>query len=207
MSVSGTLISRIPFASSVCSLLIFLVLVGCGHTGTQKAGERALLTGTLERGTDGGIHVHACDSDRIYRLMDEEGYLDNAGSFASVYAVSSERGGREVWQVQRVNYVPVEGFGCSFDWEGTMWQASGNEPFWTARVDEDGVTLRFPDRDLITILAGKEPGPIFRGEGVTLSFSDQQCADTMSGTDYGWIATLEFGGRSFRGCGFQGMAE
>lgn len=210
MSVSGTPIRRIPFDLNVYSLLIFLALMGCGRTEIQKAGERALLTGTLERGTEGGIYVHACDSDRTYRLMDEEGYLDSAGSFASVYAVSSERGGREAWQVQRVNYVPIEGFGCAFDWRGTLWRAAGNEPFWAAHVSENLLKLRFPgfsEKDILVIPVSREQGPVFEGDGVTLLFSNRTCQDTMADTVYGWVSTLEFNGTRYQGCGFQGMAE
>jgi len=207
MSASGMPTRPIPFAWSASSLLILLLLAGCGRAETPTAGERALLTGTLERGTEGGLYVHSCGSDRTYRLVDEEGYLEKAGAFASVYAISSERDGRQVWQVLRVNYVPVEGFGCNYDWRGTLWRAAGNEPFWAARVSEDGLSLQFPDRDMVVIPVTKAQGPVFRGEGVTLSFSNRTCVDTMADTDFGWVTTLEWGGRSYRGCGFQGMAE
>jgi uncharacterized membrane protein len=53
----------------------------------------------------------------------------------------------------------------------------------------------------------REQGPVFRGDGVTLSFTNRTCVDTMADTVYGWVSTLEFNGRTHEGCGFQGMAE
>ncbi len=207
MSANGMPTRRIRFASSACSLLILLLLAGCGRTEQIRVGERALLTGTLERGTEGGLFLSACRTDSAHLLVDPEGYLDQAGGFASVYTTSAERDGRTVWQVLRVNYAPIEGFGCGFDWEGTMWSASGNEPFWSARVEEDGLSLRFPERDMITQPVRKEQGPVFIGDGVSLTFTNRKCVDTMADTDYGWVTHLEMNGVSYRGCGFQGMAE
>lgn len=212
MSVSGMPTRRIPFAWSAYSLLMLaLLFVGCGESSkpsseaiepeTQPT-ETRLLTGSLVR-TDDGWSMTSCDESTRWTILDPTRNLDNALGFASVYAKGSTEAG---WTVEHVNYLPFEGFDCRFDWDGVLWRAAGNEPFWMAQVTEDGLSMVLSDADMIVVPVEASEGPAFMGNGVMLRFADEACADTMVDTLFGWVAELTVGDDTYLGCGFEGMA-
>lgn len=217
MSASGMPTRRTRFVSSACSVLILvLLLAGCeesSRSGTSvpepgadpaiQSTEIRLLTGTLER-VDEGWTMTSCDQSTSWTILDPIRNLDNALGFASVYAKGSNDAG---WTVEHVNYLPFEGFDCQFDWDGVLWRAAGNEPFWMAELTEDGLMIRRPGSEMIGISPVEiAEGPVFMGPGLMLRFADETCADTMVDTMFGWTAELTLGDDTFLGCGFEGMA-
>jgi len=90
-------------------------------------------------------------------------------------------------------------------------QATGNEPFWDARMD--GESLLFnrpyksgePEKIALETIAANRHGREFRGEldgrELTLKVDRQLCEDTMSGSQFPAQVRLELNGEVFKGCG------
>lgn len=192
-------IRRIPSAWSACSLL--LLLVGCAGTPTPTT---TLVAGNLQWGTEGALFFQPCEQDTDIRLADPRGLLGDAARFASFYAGRTADGGLEV---ERINYLPTEGFGCGFDWDGVLWRAAGNEPFWMAAVSEDGMTIHFAGEEPVVLPVSLADAPVFRTDTTELVLEPMTCQDSMADNVFGWTATLTVDGSTFHGCGFQGLAE
>ena len=204
MSVSGMRTRPIPSASSACSLLLAFLLMGCGGGKGDEASRLHLLTGAVEWGTEGGMFFQACGSSTLVPLSDPQDVLGDVHSFVSVYATGSPQAG---WKAVRINYVPFEGFDCRFDWNGTMWRAAGNEPFWSARLLEDGLAVRLMDADR-RVYPVRVDGLTFASQqgALELRLTEGLCQDTMADTRYGYTAELTVEGVTWQGCAFQGMA-
>lgn len=202
MSVSGMPIRPTPFAWSAFSLFLLAVLVGCGRRGSGDSDSPLLLTGTIEWGTEGGMFFQSCGSEILVPMTDPEGLLENVRSFASVYASGSEQIG---WTVSRINYVPSEGFNCDFEWTDTMWRAAGNEPFWSASLEEDGLVIRAASEIRTSPVQVDGLSFISERDNVELHLTQGLCQDTMADTQYGYVAQLSVEGVSFSGCAFQGL--
>jgi len=213
MSASGMPIRRIPFVWSACSfLLLALLFVGCGKSSRPDQApsepvapptEIRLLTGSITP-AESGWTLTSCDQSTTWSILDPVRNLDNALGFASIYAKGSNEAG---WAIEHVNYLPFEGFDCQFDWEGVLWRAAGNEPFWMAELMEDGLSIRLPGSEMWAIPVEVAEGPVFTGQGIMLRFTDEACADTMVDTLYGWKTELSVGEDTYVGCGFEGMAS
>ena len=148
------------------------------------------------------MFFQACGSSALVPMQDPEGLLANVQSFASVYVSGNEQTG---WTVSRINYVPTEGFGCDFDWTSTMWRAAGNEPFWSASLEEDGLIIRAASEIRTSPVMVDGLSFISVPDNVELHLTPGLCQDTMAGTQYGYVAHLSVEGVSFSGCAFQGL--
>ena len=108
-----------------------------------------------------------------------------------------------------------EGFRCGEELSDVLFKASGQEPFWHLRVFADRISLATPDIPP-TIFAGARPTLLENGwrfeslstgpESVQLrlDLSREQCSDSMTGSVYTWMATLDIGGDVRRGCAWEG---
>ncbi len=216
MSVSGMPTRRTLSVSSACSgLILVLLLLGCGEssrsgTPTSEPGpepatqptEIRLLTGSIVR-VDQGWTMTSCDQSTTWTIIDSIRNLDNPVGFGSVYAKGSTD---TDWTIEHVNYLPFEGFDCQYDWDGVLWRAAGNEPFWMAELTEDGLSILLPGSDMWVVPVEIAPGPVFMGPGVMLRFAEETCADTMVDSLFGWTTELTLGDETYLGCGFEGMA-
>lgn len=198
MSASGMPTRPTPSVWSACSLL--LILFGCAEPPVSST---TLVAGTLQWGTEGALYFQPCEREVELPLTDPDSLLGNAVRFASFYAGRTADGGLEA---QRINYLPTEGFGCGFDWDGVLWRAAGNEPFWMASVAEDGLTVQFAGEEPIVVPVSLADQPVFRTDRLELVFEDMMCQDTMADNRFGWTVTLTLDGSTFHGCGFQGLA-
>ena len=109
-----------------------------------------------------------------------------------------------------------EGFGCSENLTPVVFKATGQEPFWHLRVLRDRITLATPDIPS-TIFSEAGPTPLDNGwrfealstgpETVQLRLDVRRgaCTDSMVGSIYTWVATLNIGGEVRRGCAWEGM--
>lgn len=115
--------------------------------------------------------------------------------------------------ITRIERIYTEGPSCEEALGGVVFFARGNEPFWSVRSGQDGVTLERPGVAAIT-------GPF---NGVTESNGDRRiesetpsgplvvlltpvpCSDGMSDSIYGWTAKATLRNEEWSGCGFAGM--
>ena len=202
MSASGMPIRRIPSAWSACSLLVLvLFFIGCE---SEPKESRVLLAGNLEWGTEGSRFFQECGGTDVVPLRDPEDVLEHARYFVSFYAIRTVSG---ALQVERINYLPPEGFQCGFDWKGVLWRATGNEPFWMAAVSEDGMTVQVAGEEPVVLPVDLDDAPVFSNGDTELVLEPFMCRDSMADNVTGWRATLTVDGSTFRGCGFQGLAE
>ena len=149
------------------------------------------------------MFLQPCEQDADIPLKDPDNLLGGAARFASFYAGRTADAGLVV---ERINYVPTEGFGCGFDWDGVLWRAAGNEPFWMAYVAEDGLTIQFAGEEPLVLPVSLADAPIFRSGNTELVLEPITCQDSMADNVLGWTATLTLDGATFHGCGFQGLA-
>ena len=107
-----------------------------------------------------------------------------------------------------------EGFGCRLDLDDVLFIASGNEPFWRVQIREDGILMRSMEAsgeiEFPAIrMRGQPPQVIYDAEGpdsaIRISLEQRRCIDTMSGARYSWAATVDAGGRQYKGCAAEGI--
>ena len=107
-----------------------------------------------------------------------------------------------------------EGFGCRLELAGVLFIASGNEPFWRMQIREDGILMRSVEAsgeiEFPAIrMRGQPPQVIYDAKGpdsaIRISLEQRRCIDTMSGARYSWAATVDAGGRQYRGCAAEGI--
>ncbi|MDE3004311.1 MAG: hypothetical protein OXU38_13745 [Gemmatimonadota bacterium] len=109
----------------------------------------------------------------------------------------------------------VEGLGCDENLLETVFRATGQEPFWHVRVLRDRIVLATPDIPS-TIFSGARPFPLddgWRFEALStgpetvhlrLDVTRGSCTDSMVGSMYTWVASLNVGGQVRRGCAWEG---
>jgi len=96
---------------------------------------------------------------------------------------------------------------------GVRFRGRGNEPGWTVEVGP-GARLEFETnygQDRHTFDAATESGSEMAGarvvraeqgdEQIKVSVTTEDCADDMSGEHFEQLVIVEFGGKTFRGCG------
>ena len=93
-------------------------------------------------------------------------------------------------------------------------KAQGNEPFWSAVVDQGEVTVRTPERqDGVLYGSGRWSHPDSshwryeakrEGEDLTLEITQTPCFDSMSGARFPFKAVLIRGGVRVEGCALEG---
>lgn len=118
--------------------------------------------------------------------------------------------------IDRLNRAGIE-MGCPQ--ERPLWQAQGNEPFWTLRGTPAGTTLTRLGLPTITVppaqfswtWRGGRPDRAealvnVRTEARWLSarFTPRICRDTMADAAFGWTADVKLDGKPYAGCAFLG---
>jgi len=107
-----------------------------------------------------------------------------------------------------------EGFGCRLDINDVLFAANGNEPFWRLHIRENGMSMWSMDSPGERTFP---PGEMDEeGALVTFNVSDpdaaiqvvlekQRCTDSMSGSRYQYVATVDIDGRRLSGCALKGL--
>lgn len=94
------------------------------------------------------------------------------------------------------------------------WRARGNEPFWMAEVRSDRIVVVRPAVDTVSVPPVE---PVAEGQArrwraeteaheLDLVLSEEPCVDSMSGSRFGYTATLTLDGEELRGCARPGPA-
>ena len=109
----------------------------------------------------------------------------------------------------------VEGFGCNEDVSGFEFRASGEEPFWHLRITPSAMiysTAEIPE----TVFAGAEAmfssgGWVYESQStgpeairIEAGFEPGRCQDSMVGSLYSWVATVDIAGEVRSGCAWEG---
>lgn len=90
-------------------------------------------------------------------------------------------------------------------------KATGNEPFWSARIEGDELLFNRsddagePEKIALETIDVRQDGREFRGEldgqPLTLNVTRELCEDTMSGSQFPAQVRVETNGEVFQGCG------
>lgn len=118
--------------------------------------------------------------------------------------------------IDRLNRAGIE-MGCPD--ARPLWQAQGNEPFWTLRGTTAGTALTRLGLPTLTVPPAQfgwswRDGRADRAEALVYArteahalsarFSPKICRDTMADAAFGWTAELRFDGKTYAGCAFLG---
>ncbi|WP_410003428.1 COG3650 family protein, partial [Pseudomonas aeruginosa] len=90
--------------------------------------------------------------------------------------------------------------------------ANGNEPFWSARVNNQGLRLDRPEHETLALPYVAEELPNgstsysseANGKKVELWIAPSSCTDSMSGAFSSYSAELRIDGETLRGCAYPG---
>ncbi|MFN7056793.1 META domain-containing protein [Hyphomonas sp.] len=87
-----------------------------------------------------------------------------------------------------------------------LWRARGNEPGWLLTMDGETMTLSYDYGQGTLSIAEPHPAPIpggmrWDGGPLTVTAMTELCSDNMTGMPYPASVTVEFSGRTLRGCG------
>lgn len=93
-----------------------------------------------------------------------------------------------------------------------QWRASGNEPGWILAVGTEAVQMKPLDKPELALM---QPPPVKLEKGVAsfqgakgdqkLSFRFEQklCHDSMADAVFGWTASVQLNGQTYKGCAWQ----
>ena len=213
----------------LCLITSIILLVGCGGGDhADEAGPTTVIFRGLAVFGHEVRTFQLCGADSVLWAVDESGVLWDvhkelappSGPGAALFAVVDGRRGPApvdgfgadfpgALVVTRVHYLGLEGPDCGFNWDDFQYRGVGNEPFWAVNVTADGMRLTRPGVDdlfwpavtriengdeLRFVGAGGDEHPI-----AELVVTPVPGRDTMSGSYFGWSATLEFDGEILRG--------
>ena len=130
--------------------------------------------------------------------------------FIDAWAAPGADGRLAITSIERIY---TEGPGCDEGLGGVVFVARGNEPFWSVRSGQDGVTLERPG---VAAISGPFNG-VTGAEGdrriesetpsgqLVVQLTRAPCSDGMSDAIYGWTAKATLRNEEWSGCGFAGM--
>lgn len=106
----------------------------------------------------------------------------------------------------------AESRGCAEELNGIAFRASGNEPFWNARVSREEIVFSaLGAADLIFPSVAPRPeqgGWIYQTETdsnfIVLTVEEGSCSDTMVGARYSWRARVTVNSDTYEGCAWEG---
>ena len=115
--------------------------------------------------------------------------------------------------ISRIERIYTEGPGCDEPLSGVAFIARGNEPFWSVRSGQDGVSLERPG---IAAVTGPFAGVIDTESGhrietetaagkLIVQLTPGPCSDGMSDAIYGWTAKASLRNEEWSGCAFAGL--
>lgn len=224
------------------ALLAALLLVaapGCRGGESTSAGGPAELPGaatadtTFQRGSvrAGGdsLFFTACGTSAEAWLDDRTGGLLSGAVHAlaadgrqAVYLEMNggPSGAGRVAAIEFLRAAPTgEGGGCNRAAEAYLYQAFGEEPFWSVQVWGDSVVFQQPDEPgrvawpATAVVPSRDPGGARRWiaaaqdgrPALTLVIELARCADGMSGEVTAFSAHATFAGRPLEGCARAGL--
>lgn len=166
-------------------------LVACGNTEQQVVAFEAGAQAALDQFLQGGAKEFFVDG---WATMGDDGRA----------------------RFDRIERLYTEGPGCDEkDLSLLLYQARGNEPFWSLAVKPEGLTLERPDVPAVQL--PYQPfvvtGETRRYEGdnagtkVIVELAPGTCSDGMSDTVYGHNATVTIGTETLKGCAYSGLVS
>jgi putative lipoprotein len=186
-------------------------------TAPTPPAQRQRLRGQALMGKD-GYGITLCDETR-QRIVEfdpaAQAVLDKflAGGarefFLDGWGSSGANGHLRMARLERAY---SEGPGCKETADGAVFQARGNEPFWSLTARAGQLSLQRPGQPALLAPytapelgdAGFSVAAQTSAGRLDLSVSAGPCSDGMSDAVYGWNAELRLGQQRFKGCAFAG---
>jgi len=114
--------------------------------------------------------------------------------------------GLDLLSVERMH---TEGPGCQEPLDSFVWVAHGQEPFWAFAITNTGMRFKpagEPARTYPYVApSDAQDQVVYAGQAFRLTLRRQACASSMADARYAWSAELQTGGRTWRGCAWQGL--
>jgi uncharacterized membrane protein len=238
--------ARAGLALVLLVLIASVALAGC-RRGTTPDGTAtgdsttspgatpaaAIIDTTFQRGSvrvrGDSLFFAACGSTAEARLDDRTGgtlasavrSLADGGQAVYVEMNGGPAGAGTVAAVEFLRAAPIgEGGGCGRAPEAYLYQAFGEEPFWSVHVWTDSVVFQQPDEPNRVAWPATAVVPARDAAGartwtaaaqgghpaLTLTIERAPCTDGMSGEVTAFRARATFGGRALQGCARAGTA-
>lgn len=173
------------------------------------------LQGTLNKNTDNSWTLISCDQKQLTLVANNE-YLENLntldahGSFVDIAGKLSDNQftAVKVYRTQR------EGFTCDDPrFKRLILRAMGNEPFWSATIENNGFLLQRLGEPAQAVPYIEEQLPngninisaTVDGQPLQLWLTEQPCNDSMADNQYHLTAELRIGQNIERGCAYFGL--
>ncbi|WP_074928113.1 COG3650 family protein [Enterovibrio norvegicus] len=179
--------------------------------------QRFMLRGNVTLGHEVSA-ISPCGSKNQYWLeldanLAQKGTMMTPSPYASIYGevigefVQPASDGfaadyPAVFKVSQLNLISAEIDGCKQARNNTV--AAGNEPSWSVSIE--GNTLHFnplggtPARFALSDRSLTPTTRTYTANGATLTLDAKICNDTMSDSLYGWTATFDRNGKTYKGC-------
>jgi len=153
----------------------------------------------------------------VYRSLANEPYqplyFEILGKWADTPDAGFAADFSEAIRVSEVRRAEREGFGCREDLSAWNFSARGNEPSWRVDVREPGLEFVSMGSDPITLSASRteRTSDGFRitakssDSVIDLTFVEERCSDSMSGSVFPLTATVKFDDMTLQGCAAEGM--
>jgi uncharacterized membrane protein len=210
----------------VASKLDYKLLLAAPDARTPAdLAPRQLYAGTLTARAD-QWWLAPCGGGPAVRLRDVSpevvisAVLADLGFGKRVQSIYLEAFGRPYEQgqvlIDRLNRAGIE-MGCPD--ARPLWQAQGNEPFWTLRGTTANTTLTRLGLPTLTVPPAQFSWEWRRGRAdraevlinvrterswLAARFTPRICRDTMADAAFGWTAEMKLDGKPYAGCAFLG---
>ena len=224
-------VRRRAVRSTLC--VLGLALAGCGGGSppddTSEADDTRATTSTEGRHlglffSDEIVEFESCDGvvmgvggPRLTDLIEMHAQLTPGDEpleavFVDVWGEIVDASGEPRLDVLDLRRVAYEGGGCARNDERVFFRGSGNEPFWSVEIGEDGLVWTTPSGDERMAHSGLYDG--MQGEWMfdgldpdgspvlTVEIVQDPCVDSMSGAWFHLSMTVRRDDGTYRGCAY-----
>lgn len=209
------------FSPRYLALCLIPLLAACQNNASAPSEPNLRIQGLLSFEQD-QLRIQPCDGTDSLLLQDpnnllSESFREFEGTpqtlFADIAGHANSAQPNSPLQISKLYRLTQEGFRCKDpDFRQLIIRASGNEPFWSIRINKRGLLLDRPGEQQWVLpyleerLGNDQLNISSEANGQTLELwlSPQRCVDSMSGAISHLSAQLRINGQVLQGCAAYG---